>query len=342
MTLTHCLTFDVEEHFQVSAFDSPMRRRHWDRYESRVENNTWKLLELLAERDVRATFFILGWVVERHPGLVRAIARGNHEVASHGYAHELIAGKSRGSFREDVRRAKTILEDLISAPVLGYRAPSFSITFQTTWALPILVEEGYVYDSSIFPILHDHYGLPGARPFCHRIVTTAGSLWELPPSTVQVAGVRIPIAGGGYFRMFPYGLLRRLLRTVEAKSQQLVMYFHPWELDPDQPRMRGPLLSRCRHYLNLHKTEDRLIRLLAEFHFGPVREVSAPIRELADKHGHTVALQRVSGDDEISHGRIGSLKLNPGRRSKVCRDTQTRELQAVETSGGGGRCTGTP
>ncbi len=279
MTLTHCLTFDIEEHFQVAAFDSPMRRRHWDHFESRVERNTSKLLELLGVRDVRATFFVLGWVAERHPRLIRAIAQNGHEVASHGYAHEMVTAQTAATFREDVRKAKKILEDVSGEAVLGYRAPTFSISSETSWALPILVEEGFVYDSSIFPIRHDRYGWQDAYPWRHRVDTTAGSIWEIPPSTVNFAGRRIPIAGGGYLRLYPSWLLRRWMKQVEDEGQPLVMYLHPWELDPEQPRMNGPLLSRVRHYFNLHKTEARLRQLLREFRFGPIREVIEPVNQ---------------------------------------------------------------
>ena len=279
----HCLTFDIEEHFQVSAFDSPMRRRHWDQFESRVERNTEKLLELLATEQIRATFFVLGWVAERHADLVRRIARQGHEVASHGYAHELVTTQTSAQFRDDVREAKAILEDLIGESVLGYRAPSFTITPDTLWAFNILVEEGYVYDSSVVPIsrgLHDRYGMPGADPWVHEVATEAGVIWEVPPSTVSLGGFRIPIAGGGYFRLFPYCLLRHLLGRVQTQGQPLVMYLHPWELDPDQPRMNGSRLSRFRQYVNLHKTEERLVSLLHEFAFGPIRETIQSIREL--------------------------------------------------------------
>ncbi len=279
MTLTHCLTFDIEEHFQVAAFDSPMRRRHWDHFESRVERNTSKLLELLAARDIRATFFVLGWVAERHPRLIRTIAQNGHEVASHGYAHEMVTAQTPATFREDIRKAKKILEDVSGNTVLGYRAPTFSISSETRWALPILVEEGFVYDSSIFPIRHDRYGWQDAYPWRHRVDTTAGSIWEIPPSTVNFAGRRIPIAGGGYLRLYPSWLLRRWMKQVEDEGQPLVMYLHPWELDPEQPRMNGPLLSRVRHYFNLHKTESRLTQLLREFRFGPIREVIEPVNQ---------------------------------------------------------------
>ncbi len=279
MQLTHCLTFDIEEHFQVSAFDSPMRRRHWDHFESRVERNTSKLLELLAVRDIRATFFVLGWVAERHQRLIRTIVQEGHEVASHGYAHEMVMAQTPATFREDIRKAKKILEDVSGNTVLGYRAPTFSISSETSWALPILVEEGFVYDSRVFPIWHDRYGWQDAHPWYHRVDTKAGAIWEIPPSTVNFAGRRIPIAGGGYLRLYPSWLLRRWMKQVEDEGQPLVMYLHPWELDPDQPRMNGPLLSRVRHYFNLHKTEARLMQLLREFRFGPIREVIEPVNQ---------------------------------------------------------------
>ncbi|MBS0171929.1 MAG: DUF3473 domain-containing protein [Nitrospira sp.] len=269
----HCLSFDVEEHFQVSAFESPMRRRHWDQYESRVEANTEKLLELLGSSCVRATFFVLGWVAERYPSLIRRIAAAGHEVASHGYAHELITAQTQDAFRDDIRRAKGILEQILSQPILGYRAPSFSITKDTMWATQILVEEGYIYDSSIFPVLHDRYGVPSANPNMHQLLTVSGVLWEVPPSTVKCLGVRVPVAGGGYFRLYPYVLLRALLRKLEDEGSSLVMYLHPWEFDPNQPRMEGSAVSRLRHYLNLDKTEFRLRTLLQDFSFAPIRQV---------------------------------------------------------------------
>ena len=273
MSRKNCLTFDIEEHFQVSAFDTPSRRRQWEGLESRVEANTDKILGLLAERNVRATFFVLGWVAERHPQVVRAIARQGHEIASHGYAHKLITSQTPDQFRSDIRKAKDILEELSGSRVLGYRAPSFTITPKTLWALPILVEEGYAYDASIFPIHHDRYGMPGANPLPHRLQTESGSIWEMPPSTLEMAGVRVPIAGGGYFRLFPYPVLRRCLKTAEAQAGPLVMYLHPWELDPEQPRMEGPLVSRFRHYVNLDKTTSRFLQLLDDFAFEPAREV---------------------------------------------------------------------
>ncbi len=268
----HCLTFDVEEYFQVNAFDSPSRRRRWGTSESRVEANTEKVLELLERHRVRATFFVLGWVAERHARLVERIVEAGHEVASHGYAHELITGLTPEAFREDVRKAKKILEDVIGAPVRGYRAPTFTIVPETAWALEVLVQEGYTWDSSVVPVVHDVYGWAGASPHPYRIYTASGSLAELPPSTVQLFRTRLAVGGGGYFRLYPYRLLRHWLRRIEAAGEPLMFYLHPWELDPDQPRMEGSRLSRFRHYLNLERVESRLERLLDEFRFTSVRD----------------------------------------------------------------------
>jgi polysaccharide deacetylase family protein (PEP-CTERM system associated) len=277
--MMHGLSFDIEEHFQVAAFDCVARRRHWGSLESRVERNTHLILDLLEARGIHATMFVLGWVAERHKGLIRRIVESGHELASHGYAHELITAQTPPVFREDIRRAKHILEDIGGRPILGYRAPTFSITKESEWALPILVEEGYHYDSSIMAIVHDRYGMPGAIPTIHKISTESGPIWEVPPSTYKWAGLTIPVAGGGYFRLIPYRLLKPLLRRVEAQGHPLVMYLHPWELDPHQPRMRGSTLSKFRHYLNLHKVESRLQQLLKDFSFGPIQQLVPPREE---------------------------------------------------------------
>jgi polysaccharide deacetylase family protein (PEP-CTERM system associated) len=271
--MMHGISFDIEEHFQVAAFDSTARRRHWATQESRVERNTQVILDVLEERGIKATMFVLGWVAERNHTLVKRIVDAGHELASHGYSHELIMGQSPQVFREDVSRAKKLLEDIGGKPVRGYRAPTFSITRETEWALPILVEEGYHYDSSIVPIIHDYYGIPGADPTIHTLKTDSGPIIEVPPSTCKLAGFTISIAGGGYFRLLPYSLLKKLLRRVEAKGQPLIMYLHPWELDPGQPRMRGPFLSQFRHYHNLDKVHGRLTQLLQDFSFGPLQEL---------------------------------------------------------------------
>lgn len=278
--LRHVLSFDVEEHFQVAAFWSAARRQQWDGLESRVERNTRRIADLLAEHSTHATFFILGWVAERHPDLVKDLARQGHEIASHGYGHELISMQTPTQFRSDVRRAKQILEDLVGTAVLGYRAPSFSIHAQTVWALPILVEEGYRYDSSIYHKFKSRYDGPASSSSCYVIETTAGSLLEVPPSTLKKGFAHLPVAGGGYFRLFPYRTSRMFLHAIEQQGVQLVMYLHPWELDPEQPRMDGPLLSKFRHYLNLHRTESRLLSLLNDFSFGPFRDTIQPVQDL--------------------------------------------------------------
>ena len=268
----HCLTFDIEEHFQVSRFDSPIRRRHWASFESRVIPNTCKLLDLLARHQTRATFFVLGWVAERHPGLIKQIVACGHEVASHGYGHELVTAQTPELFRADVRKAKKILEDLTGQPVQGYRAPGFTITPETLWALPILAEEGFTYDSSIVPIRHDHCGIPGADPWHHLRQTSSGPIWEIPPSTVKLGGLRLPIAGGSYFCLLPFPLLRRLLKRIEQQGRPLVMYFHPWELDPQQPHMEGTFFSHLFHYRNLDQMEYRMSSLMTSFRFVPVAD----------------------------------------------------------------------
>lgn len=269
----HCFSVDVEEHFQVTAFESPMRRRHWDQFESRVRSNTDRLLDLFGRNGMKATFFVLGWVAERSPRVVQAIAKEGHEIASHGFGHELITSQTTKQFRQDVRKTKEILEDLIGQPVLGYRAPSFSITAETVWALTILAEEGYRYDSSMFPSQHRP---DGARYFTrqvHKVDTDGGPLWEVPLSTATVGGIHIPIAGGGYLRQFPYWLYAALLKRAARYGEPLVMYLHPWELDPEQPRMAGSWVSRLRHYRNLAQTEDRLVRIIDQYRFGTIRDV---------------------------------------------------------------------
>ncbi|MEK6763138.1 MAG: XrtA system polysaccharide deacetylase [Nitrospirota bacterium] len=268
----HCLSFDVEEHFQVSAFWSEARRQQWDRYESRVEDNTRKLVELLAQHGTKATFFVLGWVAERHPDLVKLLVGQGHEVASHGYGHELVTTQSPEQFRHDVRKAKDILEHLTGSPVLGYRAPSFSITDQSQWALTILVEEGYSYDSSMYDRFQRSETARGSNGLV-QIDTVAGRIWEISPSTLNVCGFQVPVAGGGYFRLFPYATSKAFLQRLEKQGAKLVMYLHPWEIDPEQPRMDGSWTAQFRHYLNLHKMEKRLATLLVDFQFGSIVQI---------------------------------------------------------------------
>ena len=278
-SVRHVLSFDVEEHFQVSAFWSDARRQQWDRLESRVEQNTLRLAELLAHAETRATFFVLGWVAERHPGLIKAFAKQGHEIASHGYGHELVTSQTEREFRDDVRRSKRILEDLMGGMVFGYRAPSFSITDRTPWALPILVEEGYLYDSSIYARFQRSEKV-GAQKWVYEITTAAGPIFEIALPTVNLCGIQFPTPGGGYFRLFPYSASRMLLRQLEKTGIQFVMYLHPWEIDPAQPRMEGAIVSRVRHYLNLKRTEPRLQCLLRDFSFAPVVDTVRPIRDM--------------------------------------------------------------
>lgn len=268
------LTIDVEDYYHVSAFEPVVRFEDWDRYESRVEGNTCRILDILAAASVKATFFLLGWVAERRPGLVKAIQAEGHEIASHGYRHRLLYTMSREEFRHDTERSKAILEDLCGVPVVGYRAASYSVTQETLWCLDILRELGFQYDSSIFPVHHDRYGIPHYKRFPHWIAGShGGGIWEIPPSTLRLGKVNVPIAGGGYLRLLPYWFVRwGIQRINEKEGQPAVVYVHPWELDAAQPRLRGPWLSVFRHYVNLSQTEARLRRLLREFRFESLRQ----------------------------------------------------------------------
>lgn len=267
----NALTFDVEDYFQVSAFDRLVPRSRWDRYETRVSESTDRVLAVLADADVRATFFVLGWVAERFPGLVRRIAAAGHELASHGYGHRLVYELTPEEFREDLRRSRAAIEACVARPVVGYRAPSYSITAKSLWALDVLIEEGFTYDASIFPIHHDRYGIPDAPRHTYQIERAGGTIWEIPPSTVRLFGHNLPVAGGGYFRILPYRWTRwGIDRLNRHEERPAVFYLHPWELDPEQPRVGAQGLSRFRHYRNLAQTEPRLRRLLKDFRFGPV------------------------------------------------------------------------
>jgi polysaccharide deacetylase family protein (PEP-CTERM system associated) len=273
--IMNAMSVDVEDYFHVAALSEVIARDDWESMNSRVDASTRRLLDVFDAAGTKATFFTLGWVAERHPELVREIHRRGHEVACHGYSHQLVYKQTPDEFRAETLRSKGILEDLVGEPVLGYRAASYSITAQSRWALDILVEAGFVYDSSIFPVRHDLYGMPGAQRFPHVLETEAGSsIVEFPPSTARVMGQNLPAAGGGYFRLYPYSLSRWLIRRVnDGESQPTVFYLHPWEVDPDQPRVDAGWKSRFRHYNNLDKCEGRLRQLLGEFRFGTVREV---------------------------------------------------------------------
>ena len=270
--LTNALTIDVEDYFQVSAFAPYIRRSEWDARECRVERNVGRILELLSQRDIKATFFTLGWLAERYPQLVRAIVAGGHELASHGYGHERASDLSREAFTQDVTRAKRLLEDLSGKPVLGYRAPSFSIGTANLWAFDVLADAGYSYSSSVYPIKHDHYGMPDSPRFAYRL---ANGLLEVPVTTLRVMNRNLPSSGGGYFRLLPYALSRWMLRKVNREDREAaVFYFHPWEIDPGQPRIAGiNAKTRFRHYVNIDRTEGRLQSLMQDFRWGRMDQI---------------------------------------------------------------------
>jgi polysaccharide deacetylase family protein (PEP-CTERM system associated) len=270
----NAFTVDVEDYFQVSGFERQIRRDEWDRYESRVVANTQRVLRLLERHQVRATFFVLGWVAERYPGLVREIHRHGHEIGSHSYWHRLIYQQTPEEFRADLRRSRDVLEDASGAPVTAYRAPSFSITTSSLWALDILVEEGFEIDSSIFPVHHDRYGIPGAERDLHRLAAGAGSLWEFPPSVCRLLGLNVPASGGGYFRLYPLFLTLSCIRRLRRAGKPYMFYVHPWELDPEQPRLRlGSRVGRFRHYVNIARNERKLDALLRTIRFGRITDV---------------------------------------------------------------------
>jgi polysaccharide deacetylase family protein (PEP-CTERM system associated) len=325
--MLNALTIDVEDYFQVHAFSKVIYYEDWDQYECRIERNTHKILEMLNEQKlpsggsygfddadqsicatrpaqreaVKGTFFVLGWIAKRYPHLIVKIRKEGHEIAAHGYAHKIIYHQSREQFREDIRRAKATLEDIAGCEVIGYRAPSYSITNESRWAFEVLIEEGFKYDSSIFPIRHDFYGMPAAPRFPFLIsgngnekntlsmldfkplsITSSypsrlspNSLVEFPLSTFRIGSFNIPVAGGGYFRLIPYSAIRWALRRINnEEGEPFVFYLHPWEIDPDQPRIRGAgLKSYFRHYNNLDRTEGRFSRLLKEFRFTSIQEL---------------------------------------------------------------------
>ncbi|WP_408003486.1 XrtA system polysaccharide deacetylase [Pseudothauera nasutitermitis] len=261
--IANALTIDVEDYFQVSALAAHFPREQWDAQPCRVERNVDRILDLLARHDARATFFTLGWVAERYPQLVRRIAAGGHEVASHGYAHERASAQTPEVFLADIRLAKAVLEDISGQPVSGYRAPSFSIGAGNPWAHDCIAEAGYRYSSSVYPVRHDHYGMPDAPRFPWRL---DNGLVEIPVSTVRWLGRNWPAGGGGWFRLLPYALSRwQIARVNRADRRPAIFYFHPWEVDPEQPRVRAEARARFRHYVNLRRTEGRLARLLADF-----------------------------------------------------------------------------
>ena len=269
----HHFTVDVEEYFQVVALEGYVARGRWSSIESRLRHGMDQLLELFDEADVRCTCFILGWIAERHPALVRSLAAAGHEIASHGWDHVRVTHQPPSSFRDSVRTSKQLLEQLTGAPVLGYRAPSFSIVRGREWALDVLIEEGYKYDSSVFPVRRpDAYGYAGAPRDPYMLIRESGQLLELPMATLRLGGMNIPAAGGGYFRLLPYALVKAAFHSCERRGVPGTFYIHPWELDAAQPRLPVPRLTRMRHYGGLARTRPRLRRLLREFRFRPVAD----------------------------------------------------------------------
>ena len=274
-SITNALTIDVEDYFQVSAFAPHIERSDWDSRECRVERNVDRILALLEAADTKATFFTLGWIAERYPVLVRRIVEGGHELASHGYGHERVSDLSEAAFFNDIHSAKALLEDIGGVRVQGYRAPSFSIGAGNLWALDTLQRAGYRYSSSIYPIKHDHYGMPDAPRFSHQI---RDGLIEVPPTTLRMLNRNLPSSGGGYFRLFPYALSRWMLRQVNCQDHApAVFYFHPWEIEGGQPRIQGiGLKTRFRHYVNINRMEPRLGRLLRDFRWGRMDHIFLP------------------------------------------------------------------
>ena len=269
----HAMTCDVEDYFQVSAFNGILSRQDWEKFECRIPRNMDKILELFAATDVRATFFTLGWVAQTYPEVIRRVAEAGHEIASHGMEHVRVWHQDEQAFREDAGSAKKILEDVSGMPVVGYRAASWSMDERTPWAHDVLEQAGYKYSSSIYPIKHDHFGVPDAPTSPYFVGD--GELLEIPASVSSVAGRNLPAGGGGYFRLYPLAFSKWLINRIESSgTRPYVFYFHPWEMDPDQPRVAGATAkSRFRHYLNLKRFELRLSSLLQSYEWGRMDEI---------------------------------------------------------------------
>ncbi len=276
MQIRNALTVDVEDYFQVSAFENAVDRKDWVNQPLRVERNTHLLLDLFDEYNTKATFFVLGWVADRIPSIVKEIADRGHEIACHGYSHRLVYNQTPEEFREETLKSKMVLEDLSQQSIYGYRAASYSITNKSLWALDILVDAGFIYDSSIFPVRHDRYGIPDANKYPHELKTLTGNtIVEFPLTTAQWMGSTVPIAGGGYFRLFPYWLTKAGLGQSNDKNEPFIFYLHPWEIDAEQPRIEASWFSKFRHYNNLDKCYPRLKSLLTDFKFTTTRDVLA-------------------------------------------------------------------
>ena len=282
MTIVNAYSIDVEDYFQVSAFEKQISRAEWETLEHRIEANMDRSLALLEESDVHATFFTLGWIAERYPSIIRKIVSAGHELASHGYGHQRVGDLAPAAFRQDVTRTKGLLEDLAGVEICGYRAPSFSIGQHNLWALDVLAESGYKYSSSIYPGKRDHYGFPGAPRFMFR--DRRSGMIEIPVTTAAFYSRLVPAAGGGFFRLYPYRLSHWLIERINRDEQQAVVFYtHPWEIDPLQPRQRNiGLKTRFRHYINLERTEQRLRRLLRDFRWGRMDDIFIGQREIPE------------------------------------------------------------
>lgn len=294
----NALSIDVEEHFHVHVFSKWIKMEEWEQQTSRVAENTRRLLSLLRRYDVRATFFVLGWVAKRQPELIQEIADDGHEIASHGFNHQLVYEQTPIEFSEDLQRSlDAIAKAVPTASVSGYRAPSFSINEKTPWAQELLVEHGFLYDSSIFPTaLNDHYGVPNANRFPHRLTN---GLWEFPMSTTRIARFNLPVAGGGYFRLYPLWVTQQCMRAIHREGYPAIVYLHPWEIDPTQPRvMQATRRARFRHHVNIHKVESRLEKILQQFKFAPMSQVFS--EHLAHCTSDKTTVQRV--DSDAAHG----------------------------------------
>jgi len=271
--ITNAMTVDVEDYFQVSAFESYIDKQQWDSLEHRVENNTNRIIDLMAEGGIKSTFFTLGWVAERYPNLIKRIVDDGHELACHGYEHIRVTEQTPEQFRADIVRSKKILEDLSGKEVIGYRAASYSINSHNLWAHDVLAEENFKYSSSVYPVKHDLYGIPDAPRFCYKPIDGSDFL-EIPITTVKLGQKNIPCGGGGFFRFYPYSFSRWAFRHINAGGQSAIFYCHPWEIDPEQPRQHGlTLKTRFRHYLNLNRMEQRIANLLTDFHWDTMENV---------------------------------------------------------------------
>jgi len=284
MSTTNAFTVDVEDYFQVEAFSQVIDRATWDKFSCRVEKNTDSILELLDEADVKGTFFVLGWIARRYPNLIRRISDMGHEIASHGMSHQLIYKQDYNVFKQETTESKLLLEDISQQPVNGYRAATYSITNKSLWALDILCELGFKYDSSIFPILHDRYGIRDIRPEPHVLTTEKNNkIVEFPISVYKNRLFNLPISGGGYFRLYPYLFTKYMLKKLNNDKKEFIFYIHPWEIDNEQPRIRGIKRStKFRHYNNIGRCRNRLEKLLRDFKFTTVSEVLGDLN-LLDK-----------------------------------------------------------